>query len=212
MPATMTRLGIRSNIRRKLGEPEGTEKNWTNIQLNEDIQDTLDEIAAFGTIRGSVDVDGDGGAEYDIPIEILQLFLVRVGDTDYLPCFVADYVGLSLTERNEVALVNETESTVTLPAVVVDDEPITFIGALQATQLDPGTAGDDTTVINLDNRFKGLVIRGAMFRAHEATEDNVVVFEKAWKEALARFGFVSMLTRPVLYRRTTKQVNDHCRY
>jgi hypothetical protein len=212
MPATLTRRKIRVNIRRKLGEPEGTEKQYSNIQLNEDIQDTLDELAAFGIIRGSMDVDGDGTAEYDIPGEILQLFLVRLGDTDYLPCFVADYIGLSSAGRNEVVQINETEDTVILPVAADETSTVTFIGALQATQTDPEDADDDDTVLNLDNRFKNLLVRGAMFRAHESDEDNVRIFEKSWAEDLARFGFSAKLARKVLYRRVTKQVNDHCQY
>lgn len=212
MPATMTRRKIRTVIRRKLGEPEGTEKNWTNEELNDDIQAALDEVANFGVLRGSVSVDGDGGADYDIPAEILQLFLVRVGDTDYLPCFVADYAGLSVSERGEIAIVNETEQTVTLPADVDADTDVEFIGALHATQLDAEDEDDDDTVLNLDNRFRSLIERGAIFRAHEATEDNVATFEKAWDKQCARFGMVMELARPVLYRRVTKQINDHCRY
>ena len=52
MRATLTRLALRRKIRQYLGEPEGTAKNWSDLQLNEDIRDALQEIAHFGVIHG----------------------------------------------------------------------------------------------------------------------------------------------------------------
>ena len=211
MLATLTRADIRANIRRKLGEPQGIEKNWLDIQLNEDIQDALDDIAGFGVIRGYVDFEADElTTDFDIPEEILQLTLIIISGQEYFPCNPGDAAYLADIEN--VAYVNAEEDGITLPAAVAVGTSIRFVGALMATQLTATVVADDTTVLNLDNRYKKMLLAGSMMNALTATEDNYRVHANAWAEELARYGLASKLARRVAYHRPYKIVRNHCRY
>ena len=209
MRATLTRLALRRKIRQYLGEPEGTAKNWSDLQLNEDIRDALQEIAHFGVIHGYVETAGDGTATYDIPDSILRLELITIGTTEYRLTHPNDEIWLS--DYSDCVVVNENAWQVTFPAVVEADSTIRFLGKLDATELDDDDAADDSIVLNLDDRYKDLVIDNALMRACKATEDDYLKHKQSYDERLERFG-LKTLSSAVQYSRIRKVVPDLCPY
>ena len=209
MRTTLTRLALRRKIRQYLGEPEGTEKNWSNVQLNEDIRDALQEIATFGTIRGYVETLGDGGATYDIPSNILKLELISVGDTEYRLIHPNDSIWFK--DYTDCVVVNESSWEVTFPADIESDSTIRFLGKLDATELDDDDAASDGIVLNIDDRYKDLIVDNALMRACKATEDDFLKHKQSYDERLERFGLKALNTS-VQYSRVRKVYPDLCPY
>ena len=208
----MTRENLRDEIREELGEP-GVEKTWSNAQLNRHINACLRDLSCYGVFYGTASATGDGTDTYDLPEEIIQVTLARIGEDEYWPVtsgyrqYIDGCFHYFVLEPNAEA---EGGWDAIFDADIATGTDIDFVGRLWHEMLDPDDETEDDTTLSCDDRFRNAIVFYVCSRALRGTEDEYKRYAEMYQEELSRFGFKAKLARIAQFHQPEKKEHNRC--
>lgn len=156
--------------------------------------------------------EGDGTAIVELPSNVLRVTLARVGDTEYFPTTTGytQYLDGAINLFTVAWDPSESAYLCTFSEEIADEADVEFVGNLSATELDPDDAGEDGTVLDVDDRFRNAIVYFCLDRALRGTEDDHRRFRELYLEELQRFGFRAKLARIAQFHQPEKKSHNRC--
>lgn len=208
----ITRLQLRTAVRLRLGEPEGTEKTWTNAQINQYIYDALTECAAFSLLPGYREVTVDeAGDTVAVPEGMLCVTKVKVGEKEYRIIPAVDELYMKNAETDIVVGEEEVWSVRFIDAPLEAGTVVTFFGYLDSSGFE-ASASVDNTAMPIGDRYFPMMKLFVIKECTADTEDDSTMAEQRYNNELKRLNLNFKMTGKFLYHRLVKTYSERCPY